>query len=316
MAMKLIRFSALLLTLSLLLSALISCGNNAAPSGNESTADSTEAPTSEAATEPPVLADPVDPLFAKIVEKMKADPNYVIFIIGDSVTQGSGASDPVRLDYTAKFAEKLAKQIPEKSVYRVDGSPRGDYLGIAYPHPNKFVPVQRSGEDKITVVRCGIGGNTVQKIIDREHDYINKQIDGHTGDLFIIMSGINDFDAGSYDLTKYASPPKYKANLNTLVRMIKDAHPDSDIILMTPTTVGKDGKGLDIYAKQVIDVGAAEGIAVIDQHKLWMDHYTEGAPNYGQGDWLKDGDSCHPTDVGHEAIADEMIHALFGVQPQ
>ena len=311
--MKIFRLSALILVLSLVLSVFAACGGDSSEVIDSATDIGTETTANEeATTEAPAPAEPVDPLLAKIAEKMKNDPNYVMFIIGDSLTQGSGASDPVRLDYTAKFAEKLADKFPEKSVYRVDGQPRGDYLGIQYPHSTKYFPVQRSGSEKITVVRCGIGGNTVQKIIDRSSDFIGKEIGGEMGDLFIIMSGINDYDSGSYDLSKYASPPKYKANLNTLVAKIREGHPDSDIILITPTTVGKDGKGLDIYAQQVIDVGASQGIAVIDQHKLWMEHYDESAPNYGQGDWLKDGDSCHPTDVGHEAIADEMIKCLFG----
>ena len=315
--MKIIRLSAIILILTLAVSTLAACGGDAGGAVDSSSEQTTEVPSSESVTEVITPTDPVDPLLAKIAENMKNDPNYVIFVIGDSLTQGSGASDPVRLDYTAKFAEKLAKQFPEKSVYRVDGQPRGDYLGIQYPHSTKYFPVQRvSGGGKITVVRCGIGGNTVQKIIDRSSDFIGKEIDGETGDLFIVMSGINDYDSGSYDLSKYASPPKYKANLNTLVSMIREGHPESDIILMTPTTVGKDGKGLDIYAEQVINVGETQSIAVIDQHKLWMDHYVEGAPNYGQGDWLKDGDSCHPTDIGHEAIADEMIRCLFGVKPE
>ena len=59
--------------------------------------------------------------------------------------------------------------------------------------------------------------------------------------------------------------------------------------------------------EQMLELLHIENIAVIDQHKLWMEHYDESAPNYGQGDWLADGDSCHPTDIGHEAIADYMI---------
>ena len=54
-------------------------------------------------------------------------------------------------------------------------------------------------------------------------------------------------------------------------------------------------------------------IALIDLNKLWMDHWVEGAGEYGQGDWLNT-DSCHPTDIGHEAIADEMIRCLFGTK--
>ena len=132
------------------------------------------------------------------------------------------------------------------------------------------------------------------------------------------MSGINDYDSRTYDMSKYASPKQYQNQLNTLIDMIYEGHPDADIIIMTPTYVGNDGKGLDLYAKMIHELSSEREIAVIDLHKLWMDHWVEGAENYGQGDWLnsgEDGDSCHPSDVGHEAIADEMIRCLFGIDP-
>lgn len=300
---------------------LVSCSSDAIENPIDttltSTEQTTEAPTTEAATKPLTYTD--DPLLAKIVEHMAEDDDYLIFVIGDSVTQGSGASNPVTLDYTAQFTKKLAEHMPDKNVYRIDGKPNGDYSAIQYPNKAKHVPVQRvDGASEIAVARCGIGGNTVKSIIARSSDFIGKELRGRTGDLFIIMSGINDYDSRTYDMSKYASPKQYQNQLNTLIDMIYEGHPDADIIIMTPTYVGNDGKGLDLYAKMIHELSSEREIAVIDLHKLWMDHWVEGAENYGQGDWLnsgEDGDSCHPSDVGHEAIADEMIRCLFGIDP-
>ena len=95
--------------------------------------------------------------------------------------------------------------------------------------------------------------------------------------------------------------------------MIYESHPDADIILMTPTYVGYDGSWLTMHANAMRALAKEREIALIDLNKLWMDHWIEGAGEYGQGDWL-DTDSCHPTNKGHEAIADEMIRALFGIE--
>ena len=314
-----------LLVLTVILSlalSIFSCGKaNEEPLETQVTTElpeTTESPTTEAETDPLTYTE--DPLFAEIVQHMYEDDNYLIFVIGDSLTQGSGASDPVTLDYTAQFTKKLAEHMSSKTVYRVDGKPRGDYLGIQYPNTAMHVTVQEGTGDNgsIIVARCGIGGNTIKSIVARSKDFVGKEIRKQKGDLFIIMTGINDFYSSTYDITKYVAPPLYKTQFNTLIDMIYEKHPDADIILMTPTFVSKDGKGLDLYAKAIFQLASERNLPVIDQHKLWMDHWIEGSENYGQREWLNpppDGDSCHPSDIGHEAIADEMIRALFGTKP-
>ena len=109
-----------------------------------------------------------------------------------------------------------------------------------------------------------------------------------------------------------------KRQLGELVDTINEAHPDSDIILMTPPFVGDNQRQLDLYAKAVKNLASEKDLPFIDLNAMWLEHYVAGAENYGQGDWLNsgpDGDNCHPSDVGHEAIADEMIRCLFGVKP-
>ena len=266
--------------------------------------------TKEETTEPPLIGEDVDPLLAKIAKNIAESEEYLIFSIGDSLTEGQGASNAKEKDYTAMFAKKLGEVLPQKDITRVDGVRNTDATAILYP--KRGWPIQKgTGKGEITVVRCGIGGNTVKRIIARSSDFIGKEINGQMGNLFIICSGINDSSSGNAQ--KYAPPRTYKEQLGTLVDMIYATHPEADIILMTPTYAG-DGTSLNPYATVMTQLAKERSIALIDLHKLWMDHKIAGAENYGQGDWLNSGtnDSCHPSDIGHEAIADEMIRALFG----
>ena len=316
-----IKLSALSLILALILSmpmfTLVSCGKtDDLPTDSQDTTEApetTEAPTTETETETEALigAD-VDPLLAKIAQKMADSESYLIFSIGDSLTEGQGASS-IDFDYTAMFAKKLGEKFPEKNILRIDGKRNNDTQSVRYPSVPTQVQVIEGATSKITVVRSGFGGHTVKKITARSHDFINKKIKGETGDLFIICSGINDSAMGNKE--KYAIPPKYKQQLSDLVDMIYAAHPEADVILMTPTYVGQDGSSLRMHVNAMKALAEERQIALIDLNKLWMDHWIKGSENYGQREWLKEGDSCHPTDIGHEAIADEMIRALFGVKP-
>ncbi len=305
--------------LSLVLSVFSACGTpvetpvDTTDTAETTEAPTTEAPTTEAETEPSLIGDDVDPLLAKIAQKIIDSESYLIFSIGDSLTEGQGASDKENLDYTAQFTNKLAELLPEKSVYRVDGKRNNDTQSVRYPSNPRRITTGTTNS-KLTVVRSGFGGHTVKKITARSHDFINKEIKGETGDLFIICSGINDSAMGNKE--KYAIPPKYKQQLSDLIDMIYAAHPDADVILMTPTYVGQDGSTLRMHANAMRALAEERQIALIDLNKLWMDHWIEGSENYGQRDWLNSGveDSCHPSDIGHEAIADEMIRALFGTK--
>ena len=244
---------------------------------------------------------------AEIAYKIANSEEYLIFTIGDSVTEGQGASNPKTTDYTGMFSKKLGEIFSGKSIYRVDGAPNAAYTSVVYP--SKEVAVQTgTGEGEITVARCGIGGDTVARVLDRTGDFINKEIRGQTGKLFTICLGINESWTGT---PKYAAPSTYKRQLGELVDAIYAAHPDADIILMTPPFVGDNPRQLDLYAKAVRDLAKSKSIACIDLNEMWKDHYVEGADNYGQGDWLFD--NCHPTDIGHEAIADKMISSIFGI---
>ena len=285
-----------------------------APTTEEPTteAPTTEAPTTEAETKPEIsFPGAASPELEAIAKKIAMSDEYLIFTIGDSVTQGQGASDPKTKDYTAMFAKKLGEVFAEKSIYRVDGAPNSSYTGIVYPE--EAVKVQTgTGSGEITVARCGVGGDTVKRALNRKGDFINKEIRGQTGNLFIICFGIND--SFYLDANKYAAPPIYKQQLSDLIDEIYAAHPDADVILMTPTytnELGDYSTVLNMHVKYMKDLAESRGIACIDLNAVFMNHLDKSLNN-GQGDWLHDG--CHPSDIGHEACADEMIRYLFGIE--
>ena len=264
-----------------------------------------EVATEETTTEPEFdFSGAASPKLAEIAQKIASSDEYLIFTIGDSVTEGQGATKTT--DYTAMFSKKLGEIFTGKSIYRVDGAPNSSYTGVVYP--GNAATVQTGTDGEITVARCGVGGDTVARVLNRTGDFINKEIRGKTGDLFTICLGINESWAGT---PKYAAPTTYKRQLEELVDAIYAAHPDADIILMTPTFVGDNPRQLDLYAKAVKQLAAARDIAYIDLNAMWTEHYDKNADHYGQGDWLVD--NCHPTEIGYEAIADEMIRWIFGV---
>ena len=128
------------------------------------------------------------------------------------------------------------------------------------------------------------------------------------------MVGIND--ALRQDPRKYVTPDVFSSDLNELIDSIEGGAPSADIILMTPTynDTGESAEShLLPYANAMRRISAERKIPLIDQHRLWMEHLTVGGENSGQGDWLCGavGDHCHPADVGHAVIANEMLRAIF-----
>ena len=249
----------------------------------------------------------------EIVEKMTSSDNYLIFSVGDSITEGARATSPDN-NYTAVLTRGIAARFPMRTVLRYDGKrhrvPDGELRPIE--SFGEAVTVQNGTEGKsITVARCGIGGNTVRRLLNRKQDFIGKEIDGRLGDLFLIVAGIND--SLVKDPAKYTEPTQYHANLYELLDEIERANPEADVILMTPTYYG-DGSTADIplseYAEEMRRVAKEKCLPLVDLHALWMQHLVVGGPLYGQGDWLV-SDKCHPSDKGHAAIAAEILRVLF-----
>ena len=265
-------------------------------------ATTTEAPTTEAETEPEIsFPGAASPKLAEIAKKMITAEEYVIFTIGDSVTQGQQASDPYTTDYTGRFAVKLAEIFSDKTVFRYDGIPNTDWNGLTFAR--RGTRIQSGTNGRINIARCGLGGDTVEKTLRRTDDFINKEINKRTGDLFTICLGINDSWPGG------PTPDEYKASLGRLVDAIQAAHPEADIILMTPTYITDNSSNpLVRYANAMKALADERGLAYIDLNAMFNENYAKSEPE----DWL--ADNCHPNDAGYNAIANEMIQCLFGIE--
>ncbi len=250
----------------------------------------------------------------QIADKMTSAQNYTVFIVGDSITEGARATDDDRT-YTAVFAKGIASHFPTRRVIRYDGVRQQAENAALLPLRDygEAICIQDGSEGVLTVIRCGIGGNTVKRIYNRKGDFIGNPICEHP-DLYIVMAGINDSISANAD--KYATPEEYGKNLCELYDALRCGAPDADIIFMTPT-YNDDGtsrnSSVSPYAEKMREICKEKQIPIIDQHSLWMSHLCIGGDNYGQGEWLcgVEGDFCHPSDIGHAAIANEMLARLF-----
>ncbi len=244
----------------------------------------------------------------EIVKKMTEAEEYLILMLGDSITQGCGASSP-ETNYVAEFTRLMAKKFPNRTLLRYDGRVVSEQLPLdGY---SDAVSVQSGTDKKLTVVRCGVGGNTVRRLLNRRDDYAGREFDGRVGDLFFIMLGINDSLIKTPE--KYVTPEQYKKDLCELLDLLATTNPEADAVLMTPTYY-HDGSAptsyLDLYAEQMIEVAKEQRLPLIDLHRMWMDHMVIGGAGNGQGDWLPH-DKCHPGDKGHAVLAEEILRALF-----
>lgn len=243
-----------------------------------------------------------------IISKMRQSRNYLILSVGDSLTEGQRASC-ADTTYTAVFAKGLAERFPDRTVVRIDGKRVEKRI-------DRFVRqvVQEQPEEngKITVVRSGYGGNTVQRLLNRREDFIAHPYEGTDADLFLISVGIND--SIFWVEEKYATPLQYKENLQTLLALIRQNHPGADVVFITPSWYAYGEHGTDItgpYAAVMLALAAEENVPCLDMHGLWQAHYTPGQQNFGQGNWLCDGDRAHPGDIGHAAFAQALLDFLF-----
>ena len=255
--------------------------------------------------------------FHEIALRMDSAENFTMFFVGDSITEGAGASSADHT-YVAAFAQKLTERYPNHNVIRYDGQ-----LYPIDPREAELKPLKTYGEPihiqdgtmgTLTVVRSGVGGNTVRRMLNRKDDFICREVGGRTADLLLINVGVNDAIISNKD--KYVPSAVYGENLIELLDQIEADMPDTDIVLMTPTynDLGDSlDSCLDDYSAMMKQIAMEKNIPVIDLHSQWMEHLVVGAENYGQGDWLtgRRGDSTHPSDVGAKAMADVIYQTLL-----
>ena len=250
----------------------------------------------------------------RIAKRIDEAQELTVFVVGDSITEGSRATSPDN-NYIAVFAKCLAERYADCDcrVERYDGKrhPTPDAETLPLLRYDGPFTVREGNGKKITVVKSGIGGNTVRRMLNRADDFIGKAFGGRVADIYFVMAGIND--ALKSNPAKYVTVDVFGENLTELIGEMRKRTPDADIVFMTPTYNDKGETAtshLEPYVDKMKEVAAQNGIPVIDQHALWMAHLKPGTEGCGQGDWLA-GDACHPSDIGHKAIALEMMRAIF-----
>ena len=249
----------------------------------------------------------------RLEQKLNKGENALIMAVGDSITWGLNHCTAEET-YCAILAELFGERFPEATVLRYDGIMDVDELA---PLKGYFGPitVQRGESRTITLVRSGVGGNTVRRALKRTEDFAGSFLTGELPDVFLLMFGIND--ALKSDPSKFVVPEKYYQDLKKLYTLLQMANPTAELVFLTPTynDLGEEPVShLVPYCEKMKQLAKETGTGLIDTHQLWQQHLITGSANYGQREWLSGtpGDSCHFSPEGSRATAEFIFRELGG----
>lgn len=240
-------------------------------------------------------------------EKLNKGQNAMVMMVGDSITYGRYYCNAEET-YCACLTKMLASRFPEAEVIRYDGKNTTGVTHIdGYETPTT---VQEGNKGRLTVVGCGVGGNTVRRALNRSDNYTGNFINGEYPDAFFLMFGIND--ALKDDPSKFILPEKFHEDLKELHSLLQKTNSGAEIVYMTPT-YGDEGDSkascLDEYSEAMKRHAQETNSMLIDTHKLWMEHLVVGGENRGQGDWLA-SDPWHFSPVGSYETARFVFEEL------
>lgn len=230
--------------------------------------------------------------------KFNNNEEVLISFVGDSITYGLNHCTEEET-HVAIITKLFAEYFKDTTVLRYDGLGEREEEPIkAYNGP---FTVNEGKCGKLTVVKCGVGGNTVRRAINRADDFKGEFLTGKKPDIYFFMFGIND--ALKNDPKKYVVPEQFYSDLNELLDIVKKSNPSAKAILMTATyndSGDKSNSNLEPYCNFTKRIAEERGLFLIDTHKLWMNHLVLGSENHGQRDWLStvDYDCCHYSPTG------------------
>jgi lysophospholipase L1-like esterase len=259
-------------------------------------------------------------LIPRTLEKLIAGENVCIHFVGDSITVGYNSTGTVGGNFVQRMGVLIGQQlVPTAQVNRYDPnaySVLNDGPINGWNGPTVIQHSSAGNPQTVQVVNNGVSGDTVQRVLRR--------IGNLTGwtppiDLFVILLGIND--SLTTDPQKFVPPDIFASGIRSLTEILKNYYPQAEIALCTPTYNDQpDAAGtytLEQYAMATRRAAIETGTALVDLHALWADMYDADDPNWehndGYGWWLNTagGNHTHPTDQGHQGIAEEMFK-LFG----
>ena len=149
-----------------------------------------------------------------------------------------------------------------------------------------------------------------------------------TADLIIVFGGTNDFWYGDCPIGKRTDTcvNTFYGALNTMIPYLKNAHPNADIVFLTPyqqskdadethsykrSTYGNFGTGtLNQYRIAILDRCEYYGVPVLD---LYADYELNTVDNRKAlekyGNYLCDG--CHLNDAGYNLLARKIYQFIM-----
>ena len=202
-----------------------------------------------------------------------------IAFLGDSITEGVGASAPEKI-----YHQVLKDRAELKAVYN---------YGISGTRiARQSVPSEEASYDKHFLTR----------VDDMESDV----------DVIIVFGGTNDYGHGDAAFDKFTdcSEDTFCGALHTLFQKLITKYPDKHIIYMTPLhrigdTVPSskpDGKYiLKDYVNAICEVAEYYSIPVLNLYAV-----SGMNPNVEAQHQLYFPDGLHPSDKGHERVAQKL----------
>lgn len=239
--------------------------------------------------------------FDDITRKLASQDELTINFAGDSLIWGKNYCDSEQT-IVARFAYKLAEKFPQKSVIRYDGEVERENEPVK--NFSSRLVGKGTGNGKISVIKNGVGGDTVRRALNRSADFTGKLANGKFADITFLLFGTNDSLA--CDPSKYVPLDVFERNYAELTELILEKKPTCKIIPISPNNSNFPIKE---YCCIIEKTARSFGFPFIDVFSLWQSHYSDGAPNYGQGEWLS-GDPYHPSPIGAEKTA-EFIFGKF-----
>ena len=195
-----------------------------------------------------------------------------IYFIGDSITEGYGASSPEKT-YVSLYAKK-----------HIDSK----------------------------VVNLGIGGTRISRqknpseVIQFDQDF-NQRIQqiNETPDTIVVFGGTNDFGHGDAPLGSFGDNTvwTFYGALHCLIQSLKEKFPSSRLIVCTPLhrsneeTENMHGKKLVDYILAIRETTKALSVELLD---LYDTSGIKGNVEEGGYNYLADG--LHPNDDGHYVL--------------
>lgn len=137
-------------------------------------------------------------------------------------------------------------------------------------------------------------------------------------DIIVIFGGTNDFGHGDADFGVFSdrTPDTFYGALHTLYRTVTEMHPNSKIVVLTPVYRTDDdeisavkGRNLRSYVEAIKEVAKFYKLPILNLFE------SEQPPYNAIIDVSLLADGLHPNDKGHRFIAERIIDFLVNSYP-